>query len=264
MTLTDPAVDVARTSLEVAGVRIDCSRRGSGPPVVVFHHSFGSPGWLPFYDDLAADHDVWVPDLPGFGTSGRPDWARHTRDLALLMGHWLRRQGLDGATVVGLGYGGWVAAELATMRPEHLGALVLVGSAGILPDEGRIFDLVLVSHGEYVKAAFHDHASYEAIYGATYADDTLLQWDLNREMVARVSWKPYMYDRQMVPLLVEVDVPTTLVWGEHDRIVPRVCADQYAAALPNARIEIVAGAGHAVDMERPTELAALVRAATRR
>jgi pimeloyl-ACP methyl ester carboxylesterase len=118
---------------------------------------------------------------------------------------------------------------------------------------------VLISHGEYVRASFHDPDAYEAIYGAEYTDDLLLGWDINREMVARVSWKPYMVSRPMAPLLTEVHVPTLLVWGEHDAVVPRDCAQQYLELLPHARLEIVTGAGHAVDLERPIELAELVR-----
>lgn len=248
------------TSVEtsVAGLTIRSRTQGSGPAVVVFHHSFGSPGWLPFYDDLAADHTVWVPDLPGFGSSDRPDWARHPRDIALLMGRFLERVG--GPVIgVGLGFGGWVAAELATMRNDAFSRLVLVGSAGLLPERGRIFDQVLVSHGDYVRAAFHDEASYLATYGEGFTDELLIAWDLNREMVARVAWKPYMYNRQLAPLLTEVATPVTLVWGEHDQIVPFECAEQYRSLLPNSRLETVAGAGHAVDMEAPAALAAIVR-----
>jgi pimeloyl-ACP methyl ester carboxylesterase len=247
----------------VAGVTIRSRHHGEGPPIVVLHHSFGNPG-LAFQQALATDHHVAVPDLPGFGESERPDWARHPRDLALLIGHWLRKRGLDGVTLVGCGFGGWVAAELATMRADHIGSLVLVGAAGLLPREGRILDQVLVSHGEYVKAAFHEPVAYEALYGGEFTDEVLLQWDLNREMVARVSWKPYMYSRQMSPLLAEVDVPTLLVWGDHDAVVPLDCAEQYRAALPDARLEVVGGCGHAVDLEQPETLARLVREHVRR
>jgi pimeloyl-ACP methyl ester carboxylesterase len=248
-----------RFETPVAGLSVHALRKGDGPMLVVLHHSFGNPGWLPFYDDLARDFTVIVPHLPGFGTSDRPDWARHPRDLALLIGYWLRKQTLSNVTIVGCGFGGWVAAELATMAPEGVRDLVLVGAAGLLPEQGRILDQMLIAHGEYVKSAFHDPEAYVAIYGETYDDDTLLQWDINREMIVRVAWKPYMYNRQMAPLLAELAVPTLLVWGEHDAVVPFECAEHYARLLPDARIEVVADCGHAVDMERPAELATLIR-----
>ncbi len=245
-------------STTVAGLTIRGVRGGDGPPVVVVHHSFGHPRPLPFHEALAADHAVWVPDLPGFGESDRPDWARHPRDLAILLGHFLRREHLSPVALVGMGFGGWVAAELATMAPELMSHLVLVGAAGLLPEEGRIYDQILVSHSAYVSAAFKDHDRYTGVYGETPTDDLLIAWDLNREMMTRVAWKPYMYNRQMAPLLCEVHVPTLLVWGDADAIVPRVCAEQYQRLVPDSQLEIVGDCGHAVDMERPAELADLV------
>jgi pimeloyl-ACP methyl ester carboxylesterase len=249
-------------SVSVAATEIRFRRRGDGPSLVVLHHSFGIPHWLPLYADLATDHDLVVPDLPGFGESQVPTWARHPRDLALLLGHFVDRLDRGPVAVMGCGFGGWVAAELATMAPDRVSHLVLVGSAGLLPEEGRIFDQMLTSHSEYVKSAFSSLAAYEAIYGSDFplSDDVLLTWAINREMVTRVAWKPYMYNRQMAPLLTEVDVPTLIVWGGEDQIVPIECGEQFERLLANARLEVIPGCGHAVDMEQPERLAALVRA----
>jgi pimeloyl-ACP methyl ester carboxylesterase len=258
MTTTHPHV-AHETRTAVAGTTVRCLERGSGHPVVLFHHSFGSPGWMPCHEHLASAHAVYAPDLPGFGASERPDWARHPRDLAILMGWWLRQLGRGPVAGVGCGFGGWVAAELAAMHPEAFSHLILVGAAGLLPENGRILDQVLISHSEYVRAAFSTQEAYEAVYTAGLPDDLLLQWDRNREMTARVSWKPYMYNRRLVPLLPLVEVPTLLVWGEDDMVVPLECAERYRALLPDARLEIVPDCGHAVDLEQPAALAELVR-----
>ena len=249
-----------RVTTTVAGIELSALEGGDGPPVAVLHHSFGNPSWLPFHAQLAQACEVTAPDLPGFGASTCPLWARDVRDLAMLVGWWLRGRGRGPVALVGCGFGGWVAAELAVMWPEGLSHLVLVGAAGILPERGRILDQVLISHSEYVRAAFDDAAAYEAVYGAELTDDLLLQWDRNREMTARVAWKPHMYNRRLVPLLPQVDVPSLLVWGEGDRVVPLECGERYATLLPRASLEVVAGCGHAVDMERPVELAQLVQA----
>jgi pimeloyl-ACP methyl ester carboxylesterase len=135
-----------------------------------------------------------------------------------------------------------------------------VGAAGLLPDQGRILDQVLISHSEYVRSAFHHESAYEAVYGAEISDEVLLQWDLNREMTARVAWKPYMYNRRLVPLLPGVQVPTLVVWGDNDRVVPIECAYRFADMLGDARLEVVADCGHAVDLEQPFDLARLVSA----
>jgi pimeloyl-ACP methyl ester carboxylesterase len=251
--------DAVASVTHVAGLAIRSLELGDGPRLVVLHHDFGNPGWMPLYGDLAADHDVAVPDLPGFGDSARPPWARSTRDLALLMGHWLRATGDGPAIVVGCGFGGWVGAELATMAPELLSHLVLVGPAGIPPVAGEIFDQMMVNHAEYVYAAFHDEGAFRAVF-PELTDDVLLRLDTCREMVTRVTWKPYMYNRALEPLLRAVTVPTLLVWGARDRVVPLECGQRYLAALVDARLEIVEGAGHAVDLERPDRLAELIRA----
>jgi pimeloyl-ACP methyl ester carboxylesterase len=257
MTVSLPAPPVLETT--VAGLRIRALHQGAGAPLVLFHRSTGGTGWTPFLQDLAADHTVLAPDLPGFGASDRPEWARHPRDLAVLLGHWLAEAAGAPATVVGCGFGGWVAAELATMRPEVLRRLVLVGAAGLLPEQGRILDQVLLSHMAYVREAFHDPARFADRYGEVPSDEQLVTWDVNREMTARVAWKPYMYSRPLAGLLATVRTPTLVVWGDDDRVVPRACAEQYVRGLPDARLEIVADAGHAVDLEQPAALAALVR-----
>jgi pimeloyl-ACP methyl ester carboxylesterase len=146
------------------------------------------------------------------------------------------------------------------MWPEGLSHLVLVGAAGILPEHGRILDQVLISHSEYVRAAFHSPEAYEAVYTSELTDDLLLEWDRNREMTARVAWKPHMYNRRLVPLLPGVQVPTLVVWGRDDRVVPLECGERYAKLLPRASLEVVESCGHAVDMEEPIELSRLVHA----
>ena len=253
----------------VAGLGMREFTGGSGDPLVMLHHSFGNPGWMPIHEDLAESYTVHALDLPGYGgTEGseRPDWARHPRDLALLVGQWLRAKDLGPVELVGCGFGGWVAAELATMAPEPLKRLILVGAAGLLPEKGRILDQFLVSHSGYVEAAFFNTEVYEAIYAKNghepdeppVSDDTLLVWDMNREMTTRVAWKPYMYNRRLRPLLGGVTVPTLVVWGDNDAVVPMECAHAYVEALPNAGLEIVPDCGHAVDLEAPESLAAII------
>jgi 2-hydroxy-6-oxo-octa-2,4-dienoate hydrolase len=67
-----------------------------------------------------------------------------------------------------------------------------------------------------------------------------------------------MYNPTLPHLLGGVTAPTLVVWGRDDRIVPLECGERYAKALPRARLEIVAGAGHFVEMEKASELAQLV------
>jgi pimeloyl-ACP methyl ester carboxylesterase len=231
-----------------------------GDPVWVLHHSIGNPGWIEFYDRLAATNRVTVPDLPGFGQSERPEWAREPRDLGIALHLLFDKLGLDSVSLVGLGFGGWIAAEMATLNQSRIKRLMLVGAAGVQPREGEIVDQMLIDYDEYVKAGFHDEAAFHRQFGDEVDPAYKELWDYSREMTARLAWKPYMFNRRLLPLLREVETATLIVWGDNDRIVPIDAAHQYQEALRNSRLELVPNAGHFLDMEKPEELARLVSA----
>ena len=245
-------------TVTIAGSAVHLARAGTGAPVLVLHHDVGSPERLPFYDALARDFTVLVPSHPGYDRSERPAWLRNVRDVAAVHQWLLAATGVTDVSVVGLGFGGWIAAEMASLAPRQFRRLVLVGAMGIKPERADIADQALVSYIDYVKLGFADLAAYARVYGAEPPTATLEQWDLNREMTFRIAWKPYMYNASLPHLLGGVATPTLVVWGGDDRIVPRECGERYAKALPAARLHVIEGAGHFVDMERPDELARLV------
>jgi pimeloyl-ACP methyl ester carboxylesterase len=242
----------------VAGEQLQLRRGGSGDPVLVLHHDIGNPGWLPFHQQLAARFDVLAPSHPGYDQSSRPAWLRSVRDIAVVYQWLLAKLNLDGVSLVGLGLGGWIAAEMATMAPKSFKRLVLVGAMGIRPDDGEILDQALVSYIDYARASFHDQDAFEQVYGSEPSTDQLETWDVNREMSFRIAWKPYMYSQTLPQLLGGVQTPALVIWGANDRIVPLSSGEGYAQSLPNARLEIVEASGHCVEMERPAEIAKLI------
>jgi pimeloyl-ACP methyl ester carboxylesterase len=244
-------------SVEVAGAKLHLARAGSGRPVLVLHHDIGCPDRLDFYDALARHFSVLVPHHPGYGRSERPSWLRSVRDVAVIYQWLLANLAIERPSLVGLGFGGWIAAEMATMAPTALHRLVLIGAMGLKPPEGDIFDQAIVNYIDYARAGFHDPAAFARIYGQV-STDQLVEWDICREMCFRIAWKPYMYNQTLPHLLGGVKAPALVVWGDDDRIVPRSAGELYAAALPNARLEIVPAAGHCVEMEQPERLARLV------
>ena len=258
---TSPPVWTSET-VSIAGAALHVARAGGGDPLVVLHHDIGTPERLPFYDALARDFTVLVPSHPGYDKSERPAWLRNVRDLAvvhqwLLASHDATRD-LGRVTLVGLGFGGWIAAEMATMAPRAFRRLVLVGAMGLKPERGEIADQALVSYIDYVRRGFADQQAFDRIFGAEPPTPMLEQWDLNREMTFRIAWKPYMYNPSLPHLLGGVATPTLVVWGREDRIVPLECGERFAKALPQARLTVVEGAGHFVEMEKPDELGRLV------
>jgi pimeloyl-ACP methyl ester carboxylesterase len=183
---------------------------------------------------------------------------RSVRDVAVTYQALLAARGAADVSLVGLGFGGWIAAEMATMSPRAFRRLVLVGAMGIKPAEGEILDQALVSYIDYARASFADQAAFDRLFGADPPTPQLEQWDLNREMTFRIAWKPYMYSPTLPPLLEGVQTEALVVWGSDDRVVPAACGEQYARALPRSRLVVVEGAGHLVDMEQPEALAKLI------
>jgi len=251
-------VSWSEKSVSIAGVKIHVQRGGSGTPLLVLHHDIGSLDKVPFYDELAKNFDVIVPHHPGFGKSERPQWMRSVRDVAVMHQELLAELGVTGHSVVGLGFGGWIAAEMATMAPRDIKKMVLVGAMGVKPAEGEyITDQALVSYIAYVKEGFSDAAAFEKIFTADPDLDIMEQWDVCREMCFRIAWKPYMYSQTLPHLLKNVKTQTLILWGDKDKIVPRSAGEAYAKALPNAKLETISG-GHLVDLENPTKLASAV------
>src|SRR5205823_14198769 len=252
--MTSTTITWESETVRIAGAALHVARAGAGAPLLVLHHDVGSLERLPFYDALARRFTVLVPSHPGYDRSERPDWLRSVRDVAVLYQCLLAERELTRdpgrVSLIGLGFGGWIAAEMATMAPREFHRLVLVGAMGLKPPDGDIFDQAIVSYLDYARAGFHDQQAFTKIYGDVTTDQ-LVDWDLCREMCFRIAWKPYMYSQTLPHVLGGVRSPALVVWGDDDQIVPKSAGELYARSLPKARLETVATSGHCVDMEQP-------------
>jgi pimeloyl-ACP methyl ester carboxylesterase len=255
-----PVTETAWTIEEIkaAGSTLRVRQGGTGDPIVVLPHDIGTLDSLPFYDALAGRFTVYIPSHPGWDGSERPNWMRSVRDVAVTYQSLITELSLANPCLVGLGFGGWIAAEMATMSPRGFKRLVLVGAMGVKPAKGEILDQAIVSYIDYVRAGFEDQAVFDRLFGADPPTETLEQWDLNREMSFRIAWKPYMYSPTLPHLLTGVKTPALVVWGRGDKVVPLECGEAYARALPKSRLSVVPASGHFVDMEQPESLARLI------
>jgi pimeloyl-ACP methyl ester carboxylesterase len=251
------ATSLVERSVSVADLQLHITEAGSGPPLVVLHHSTG-PLWTTFGNRLADTFAVTAPDMAGYGHSTRPPDARSPRDLAILNLQLLDTLDLGPVHLVGLGFGGWVAAEMATMAQRRLSSLILVGAAGIKPRDGFIHDPMMQGWIDYAKTSFSTDAAFEAVFGDDPAKELVELWDYSREMTARLTWKPWMWSVPLPSMLRGVATRSLVVWGENDRIVPLDCGQQYVEQLQNAQLEIVPESGHAIDLEQPERLAGLI------
>ena len=253
MTVTDGAF--TETFVEAAGLRIQLRRGGDGPPLLVLHGELGVPGWLSAYAQLADHFTVYVPSLPGFGQSARPDWIAGVRDLAAWVTWFVRDLQLPQPLhVIGCSMGGWIAAEIATTNASIFKKMVLVGAAGLKPEVGEVWDYFVHSGREAFAQAFFDPAQapeYARYYGDGWTQDDETQAERNREMAARLLWKPYMRSHTLPALLRGVATPTLVVWGREDGIIPLSVCERYVRAIPGATAKVLDQCGHLPEMERP-------------
>src|SRR4051794_28223301 len=105
-------------SIDLPQGRIDALVGGDGHTIVVLPHEIGRYGWGAFHDRLAARYSVVALSLPGFDRSERPAWLRNVADLSALVGFALDKLEVAPCALLGLGFGGWVAAEIAARSPE--------------------------------------------------------------------------------------------------------------------------------------------------
>lgn len=222
---------------------------GSGPDLVVIP-GFITSTWTPGIEALTADFTVHLVQLPGFGGDTPPREIRTVLDLACLVKADLMARGLVGAPIVGHSIGGWVAAELAGIAP--LESLVLVDALGL-----RIV-------GEEREDIFN--RSRESVLDLVYADPSKATIDWNapgaREGysgLARFGWNPYLCDLSLPTRLVVLDVPTMVVWGADDRVVPPSHADLYCELISGARSIVIPDAGHDPFTDQPERCAAVIR-----
>lgn len=222
----------------VSGTSIHAKTGGGGPPVVLVH-GYGVSGryFLPLAGILAADHTVYVPDLPGSSAK--------IGDLAELLGDWLDEVGLERPVLVANSMGCQIATELAVRRPERVGPMVLVGPT---VDPGRrdarrqMYGLLRDTVGEPANLI-----GFVALEGARRDVRALMA-------AARAALADRLEDR--LPL---IEQPTVVIRGGRDGLVSREWAEQVAALLPRGRLVVVPGEPHATHFTRPALVAQVVR-----
>lgn len=255
------ASDWQEETITVAGIATQVFSGGRGEPLLVLHGAGGNPGWMPYNEALAAHFRVIAPSHPGFGASDRPDWMERVHDLAYFYRWFMEEQRLGPLPAVGFSMGGWLAAEMAAMYPALLSRMVLVGAAGMRPHNAEIADIFLLSDEEVDALRFYDTGQvpdYDALFGQEPTDEARQTATWDREMAALLTWKPYMHNPKMPHLMAQVKLPTLIVWGKQDAIVPVECGELYQQAIPGAALTVIDRCGHSPQVERPDAFLAAV------
>ena len=245
----------------VNGIELEVLRRGAGPPVLLLHGMDTVHPKSRFLDLLGAQAEIIAPSSPGFGNTGRPPDFDTIYDLVHLYLAVIDELPYEKLALVGLSFGGWLAAEVAAACSHKLSRLVLVDPLGIkLGDrESRdILDVFNVNPAEVRRSSWHDPKNapdYDAM-----SDEELIVHARNREALCLYGWHPCLYNPQLKQWLGRIAAPTLVLWGDHDGIVTPDYGRAYAGLIPDARFEVIEGAGHHPEIEQPERFAAAVAA----
>lgn len=241
--------ELRREMRTVGPLDVEVLRGGQGPATLVLHgfHNFAPDA--PLLTALCARTEVIAPSFPGFGQSARPDAFDSIYDLVRLSLELIDE--LHVTNLVGLSFGGWVALEVATIA-SSLSRLALIDSLGVklsdreTPDIADIFNL----HPDDVRERSWNDPSLGVVDFDQLSDDDIVVYARNREALCLYGWEPYMRSPELPRWLRRIRMPTLLLWGASDRIVTVDYGRALARQLPNARFEVIAGAGHHPEVEQ--------------
>ncbi|MFP4554567.1 MAG: alpha/beta fold hydrolase [Actinomycetota bacterium] len=270
MTNADPSAapegEIRKQSVRIHGHDVTYRMAGDGPVVVLIHGIAGSSTtWRAVMPALAERYTVIAPDLLGHGESSKPRgdyslgaYASGIRDLLAVLD-------LGAATVIGHSLGGGIAMQFAYQFPERVQRLVLVASGGLGKEVSPLVKAVTLPGAEYVvplllhrkiRELGERPGAWAHSIGLRPTDTMSEIWRSYTTLTERRGQQAFIHTVRSVidvagqrvsahdRLYLAEALPTMIVWGDRDRIIPVDHAYQTAEAIPNARLEILEGAGH--------------------
>jgi pimeloyl-ACP methyl ester carboxylesterase len=247
--------------ITVSGLQLEYYDEGSGPAILYLHCSEGPNPELAVVKALTKTNRVVMPAMPGFGLSETASFIRSVDDISYVLLDLIEALDLSDVTVVGSSLGGWAAVELATKASPRVARLVLDNPLGLrfatdptvreFPD---IYQDLPSQWADYFSAS-------EPMDGRDWPSverDIALRAARSREMFVKVGWSPYLYNPKLSGRIHRASVPALVLWGDQDKLASRDYAQSYAAALPDARLEVIAGAGHFAFLDKPEMVASAV------
>lgn len=242
---------------------------GEGDPIIFVHGIAGCwRNWLENLPYFGRTHRAIALDLPGFGDSPMPTWDITMANYGRLIHDFCERLGIDRvAALVGNSMGGFISTEAAIDEPERFDRLVLISAAGIsfaewqgrpLDAAARIFKAAIPMMSGERRAYWTRPRGRMLAFGRIFRNPNKLRPELLAEQVRPGLQAPgfsdalasiWGYDtRERLP---EIEIPTMVVWGLNDQVVPVEAALGYHRLIPRSRLEIFERTGHLPMLERP-------------
>ena len=246
----------------IAGCEIELLRGGDGPPLVFLHGAGGAHNWMPYMDRLAEHYSVIVPSHPGWGRSDTPDWLDGMGDLAYFYLEFLKSLDAEKVHLVGNSLGGWLALEIAVRSTAKIETLTLVSAAGIHVDGVPKGDIFLWDENERVFNTFYDPKLAEARLAKEPSEEDADISLKNHFSTAKMAWHPRFYNPELQKWLHRIDVPTSILWGDSDKIFPPAYGEAMQKLIPGSSLTIVPECGHLPQQEKLDDFIAVVTAHT--
>lgn len=247
--------------ITVSGLNIEYLDEGQGPVILYLHCSEGPSPELALVKALTKTNRVIMPAMPGFGLSETASFIRSVDDMTYVLLDLIEALDLNDVTVVGSSLGGWAAVELATKASSRIGRLVLDNPLGLRfkkdPTERQFPDIYQDLPSQW-SAFFSASEPMDGRDWPSVERDIALRAARSREMFVKVGWAPYLNNPKLHGRVHRVTVPTLVLWGDQDKLASREYAEAYAAALPNAELKVIAGAGHFAFLDKPEAVASAV------
>jgi len=262
-----PGVSARTSTVEVGSTTVTMYRGGAGAPIVYLHglcdaHSALGAGELtPFLSNVAEHGELLAPALPGYNGSTGLEGIQDIEDVVWHLADVFDVLGLHEVDVVAHSLGGWFGAELALRRPDRVRRLVLIAPLGLHVQGIEVpsfFGAAAprgvggMSEVRGLLFARPDDEVARSVLPDDMGPDAQVRWFGGLAGAARLGWKaPHFQSRKLSRHLPRMTVPTLLVRGEHDVLLPADVARAWVEAIHGARLVEVGDAGHCLPLERP-------------
>jgi pimeloyl-ACP methyl ester carboxylesterase len=244
----------------LSGLEYEYLERGDGPPLLYLHAGEGLDPDEALLERLARRFKVLAPAHPGFGLSEISKHFRTVDDLSYFYLDLLDANDLKDLTIVGSSLGAWIALEIATKNASRIRRMVLDNPVGLRFSERKERDFIDIFQVQpadwstlFLAGGQADDRDWEA-----EPEDVALRAARSREAFSRFAWSPYLHNPRLPGRLHRATAPTLVLWGDQDKVASRAYAESYAAALPDGRLQVIAGAGHYGFHDQPAAVAEAV------
>lgn len=259
--------------VKVDGMDIYIERKGSGKTILLVH-GLGSPlVWDRLIDPLSQFFDVIAVDLPGFGSSSNPPAPFSTQQYVDFLCHLIDTLQLQRTSILGVSYGGQIALTFAFDHQNRIDKLILAASSGPGPKNSFLASSPVWTCVSFIvkNVIFRSttmiglFSRYSFFDGMKRPDDLAERFHRALEEKGRKeSWlqcarNALRTENDFLKRLATLSIPTLIVWGKEDRVVPVRWAYEFQKFLPNASLRILEECGHSLPLEKAAELCEEVR-----